>query len=407
MKCDNCGAELQEKDIKLVCPNCGMEYAEENSVRTSVVIPKRTIEIVPDYPLLFSSGLSGKSVIVLVILIALILVILFKIASSTKLFSSFDILKIALIILVVLVGIKLLSIYVLNRRYFKVGRKMERAERLLSDHDYEKAIKEYMKVINYRQTEVEAYLGIAKVYEDMGDIDQAIKFLRSSLESVNEMRIKNRLQRLLNPKPLKPYGSMGLATIEGNEYDIATVTELDLSECFSDDNDNEIEKLINLEYLNLSFNFISNITLLSNLTNLIYLNLNKNCISDISPLTRLKNLTDLSLCDNEISNVSTLENITGLTFLSLKSNEINDISPLANLTQLIELKLDNNRINNVHPLANLTNLMYLDLERNEIRDISPLANLTNLLELKLNGNPISEEDKTWLKQKLPNCEIYF
>jgi len=49
----------------------------------------------------------------------------------------------------------------------------------------------------------------------------------------------------------------------------------------------------------------------------------------------------------------------------------------------------------------------LNLGKNQIIAISPLASLTNLTELSLEGNITTEDQKTLLRNALPNCKISF
>lgn len=77
------------------------------------------------------------------------------------------------------------------------------------------------------------------------------------------------------------------------------------------------------------------------------------------------------------------------------------------IQNLTGLKLSENQIQDISVLANLTNLTELYLWNNQIQDISALLNLTNLTGLDLSENPINPQDREWLQQKLPNCEIIF
>ncbi|CAL6010273.1 Conserved_hypothetical protein [Hexamita inflata] len=69
---------------------------------------------------------------------------------------------------------------------------------------------------------------------------------------------------------------------------------------------NGIEQMTQLEYLDLNWNNISDISL-KNLKNLSYLHLSENNISDISPLKELKNLMYLNLIFNNIIEFSALD----------------------------------------------------------------------------------------------------
>lgn len=158
------------------------------------------------------------------------------------------------------------------------------------------------------------------------------------------------------------YGSMGSVEIRGKEYDIATTTVLDLS------------------YLNL-------------------------VDEDTVQVGKLINLTYLSLGGNQISDITPLANLTKLTSLGLYKNQISDITPLADLTELTSLGLYGNQISDISSLANLVNLTELSLQDNQISDISALADLTNLTDLYLMRNDIKETDFNWLILQLPDCFI--
>ncbi len=194
------------------------------------------------------------------------------------------------------------------------------------------------------------------------------------------------------------------------EEDLAGLTELDASERGIIDLTG-IEYCINLEWLDLRGNQITDISLLSNLTNLQtlwsdhnqisditplsiltnlqWLGLSSNQISDIGPLIGLTNLWGLSLSGNQISDFSPLSELTNLQWLNLRDNQISDIRPLSSLTNLQELWLDWNPISDFTPLSNLTNLQALNLWGLQITDISPLSNLTNLQVLRLGDNLIT------------------
>ena len=147
---------------------------------------------------------------------------------------------------------------------------------------------------------------------------------------------------------------------------------------FSDDRKHHIINLTGLEYA----------------INLIYLDLQGNSVSDISPVAGLTNLTYLHLQENSVSDISPVAGLTNLTYLHLYGNSVSDISALAGLIQLTELYLDNNSISDISALAKLPQLTTLHLQNNSISDISALAGLTNLATnlttLKLHNNSISD-----------------
>ena len=79
-------------------------------------------------------------------------------------------------------------------------------------------------------------------------------------------------------------------------------------------------------------------------------------IENISGLEHAINLDYLSLSENQITDISALSNLTNLTKLWLYGNQITNISPLSNLTELTELYLYKNQISDISPLSNLIGL---------------------------------------------------
>lgn len=135
-------------------------------------------------------------------------------------------------------------------------------------------------------------------------------------------------------------------------------------------------------------NHISDIAVLEGLTNLIALYLNRNNISDISPLTGMTKLSKLDLWGNDISDVSVIAELTALTWLELEQNNVSDITALANLPRLRRVLLSYNQIAVVPDLSGMASLEYLDLRYNQITDDSFLDTLPETVEVRLEGNPI-------------------
>lgn len=150
-----------------------------------------------------------------------------------------------------------------------------------------------------------------------------------------------------------------------------------------------IQYCTNLEYLSLSDNYISDISLLSNLTKLKSLYLDGNYIEDISSLSNLTNLDSVDLEYNQITDIASLSNLINITYLGISDNLIQDISAISNMTKLERLDADNINVSDLTPLANLIHLTDLYLRENQISDLTPLQNLTNLELLWLRDNPIS------------------
>ena len=143
----------------------------------------------------------------------------------------------------------------------------------------------------------------------------------------------------------------------------------------------EIAHLQNLEQLISIYGGIESIVGLEHAINLKFLHLAPNEISDLTPLANLHNLRTLKVYENRLVDVSPLTGLVGLETLHLQNNEIVDISALAGLVNLKDLQLDHNQIENFSPLAGLINLQVLRINDNVGVDISPVptSNLTEFL----------------------------
>ena len=141
-------------------------------------------------------------------------------------------------------------------------------------------------------------------------------------------------------------------------------------------------KFDNLEILDLSMNYISNINFLENdnFKNLKILNLYNNGISDIKILEKVKfeKLEELYLADNNISNICVLfkSNFKELKILDLSKNKISSIHALEKVKfeNLEILNLSRNKISSFNTLEKVKfkNLKILNLSRNNISSINDL-----------------------------------
>ncbi len=109
-------------------------------------------------------------------------------------------------------------------------------------------------------------------------------------------------------------------------------------------------------------------------------------IRSLEGLHHAVNLEFLHVAPNHISDLTPIRNLSNLRVLKLYKNEISDISPLAGLINLEQLALENNWIVDIAPLSDLVNLRELTLHYNQIADFSQLAGLVNLQVLTINGN---------------------
>lgn len=152
-----------------------------------------------------------------------------------------------------------------------------------------------------------------------------------------------------------------------------------------------IERLSNLEWLNLGRNGIEDLGPLGGLSRLEYLDLGNNRLRDLKPIAGLTRLTTLILDDNRIDDVSALRGMTNLRRLNLSANRIRDIGPLASINGLTSLYLNRNRIEDIGPLADtVSSLFALDLSDNAVRDIAVLRGLDTVVALYLQNNRIAD-----------------
>ena len=130
---------------------------------------------------------------------------------------------------------------------------------------------------------------------------------------------------------------------------------------------------------------ISDFSFLEKLTNLQYLNLSYNHIYDII----ITQITDFDGCvidliKHQISDISFLGKLTNLQHLYLAGSNIYDFSFIKNLTSLQYLDLSDNDIHGCGFLENLTSLLYVDLRCNDISDFRFLKKLPNLQDFDQN-----------------------
>lgn len=145
-----------------------------------------------------------------------------------------------------------------------------------------------------------------------------------------------------------------------------------------------LKNLTKLKYLNLRENKIEIISDLGELTQLFYLDISFNNIVEIPLLSHLIKLEELNLFSNKIENINFLGVQTQLKKLLLGSNKIFDISALKNLNKLETLDIGFNEISNFNVLINLINLSELDLGGNSILNLNFLENCNNLKSISLN-----------------------
>ena len=196
-------------------------------------------------------------------------------------------------------------------------------------------------------------------------------------------------------------------SLKGLEYAV-NLKNLNLSNNFIEDI-TPLEKLVELEDLNLTNNKIKDPKSLAKLTKLRQLVLRKNLMNNLDFLNDLKvesldismnsvlkdyipnnlkleNLRSLNLSGIGLDNISFLKNAVKLESLVAEENAIKDLTPLAELKTLRTLYLDRNNISDITALKDLASLEELLLYKNNIENVDALKDKKYLYRLMLNDN---------------------
>lgn len=180
-----------------------------------------------------------------------------------------------------------------------------------------------------------------------------------------------------------------LLTLENLEYLTLEANEISLIP--KDICDQDINILCNLTKLTVTHNNLSTIDGICKIVKLTYLNLSYNYISEIpSEIENLCNLKTLKLRSNNIKSFECLSSLVQLEYLDLSFNRIESFPrKFGSLIQLKTLNLSRNSISEIPTEIKLiTKLENLHLSKNPIVDIEPLCSLTNLKILNLMYNEI-------------------
>ena len=180
-------------------------------------------------------------------------------------------------------------------------------------------------------------------------------------------------------------------SLKGLEYAV-NLKNLNLSNNFIEDI-TPLEKLVELEDLNLTNNKIKNPKSIAKLTKLRQLVLRKNLMNNLDFLNDLKveslDISMNSVLKDYIPNNLKLENLRSLNISGIG---LDNISFLKNAGKLESLVAEENAIKDITPLTELKSLRVLYLDRNSISDITALRDLSSLEELLLYKNNIENID---------------
>lgn len=211
--------------------------------------------------------------------------------------------------------------------------------------------------------------------------------------------------------------SDGLAKLELQDNQEFAYTELELKGEGMPTIDNTILNYVNLKYLDLSHNDLTDFQGVSMLPRLQSLNVQYNKINSLKGGERLAYLSIIQADNNHIASLETLKHPT-LKAITLKNNRIESLQGLeVKKSNLQVLDVSHNRVNSLEGIHQLNNLCILNARGNALKDLpegvgdlkqlkqldvrenqinnifllSPLKSCVQLETLMLSGNPIDVE----------------
>ena len=128
-------------------------------------------------------------------------------------------------------------------------------------------------------------------------------------------------------------------------------------------------------------------------------------LGSIGPLRKCSKLITVDLSHNFLSDLTPLSANTGMIMLQLEDNRIVSCEGLNNMAMLEVLDLSDNRLSDVSALSGCMYLTMLDLSNNNLSFLLPLYTCINLRHLDLRGNPLTWEAIEDIRAAMPYCEI--
>ena len=128
-------------------------------------------------------------------------------------------------------------------------------------------------------------------------------------------------------------------------------------------------------------------------------------LGSIGPLRKCTKLITVDLSHNYLSDLSPLALDLDIISLLLEDNRIQSCEGLYFLAKLENLDLSENQLGDISALTGCMSLTRLDLSNNALTYLTPLYSCINLRWLDLRGNPLSWETVEALRAALPFCEI--
>jgi len=128
--------------------------------------------------------------------------------------------------------------------------------------------------------------------------------------------------------------------------------------------------------------------------------------SALADLAGVSSLEYLDLSYSSVSDISSLPDLPGLREINLSFTSVSDVSPLAGLTSLEAVNLSNSNVSDLSALAGLPNLRRLWATSCSISDVSSLRSMSGLKQVNLKYNPVPSLVCDSLKGALPSADVY-
>lgn len=235
----------------------------------------------------------------------------------------------------------------------------------------------------------EEYIGPdSELTDDLPDDTEVIDLVHLKIEAMEDLklyRFKRLAQLCLRQNLIESISEVDSLPVE-------TMRDLDFYDNRIKHISKNINKLVNLENLDFSFNKIKHIKNLENLVNLENLYFVQNKISKIENLSTLKNLKNLELGGNEIHEIGpdSLKGLDNLQEIWLGKNSIPKLVNLHPLKNLRVLSIQSNRLKKIEGLEELENLEELYLSHNYLTKIEGLENNKKLTIIDITSNAITK-----------------
>ncbi len=134
--------------------------------------------------------------------------------------------------------------------------------------------------------------------------------------------------------------------------------------------------------------------------------INKRFAVDLKPLEKLSNLQELQIGGSRIKSLKPLSTLTNLRHFQLSYLPTSNLEPISGLSKLLTLHIYDTDISNLENIKNLTNLQELIIHNSSFWSIEPIKSLKHLQILRLYFcRNITDNQIEDLRKSIPVCSI--